>query len=171
MRLGKNLYLKIFLVILLLLILFAASYLIVQSRSRHVANSDFFSFWLASKLLVNGQSPYEPDLWESEHQANGATWRGFDTYLYPPALALMIFPIALLGIFDGYVSWVFFSIVSLIISIFLITNRNINSKELLSYYIPFLSGSFLFRPFIVTLLHGQICSFLFLFILLALMNL
>ncbi len=166
----KKIFFKYIFFILLLLLLFSSSVLLVKSRSRHPADSDFFSFWLASKMLFQNQNLYDTKVWTSEHISNGATWIGFDSYLYPPTLAILTAPISLLSVSNGFIVWVFLSIISTFLAIYLIFSNHLNPTDLLKYLFPFIFGVCLFRPFLVTLIHGQISAFLFLISVTALIN-
>jgi hypothetical protein len=157
----------IFLLIIICIVFAFLSPIIVQSRARHYANSDFFSYWLAAKMAMLNQNPYNQELWVNGHITYGATWVGFNTFLYPPVLSVILKPIALLPIYNAFVVWTFLSLTSFFSAMILLLSCWIDSTDKLKYIIPITAGAFLFRPFLVTLIHGQIGAFLLLIIVLA----
>ena len=58
-------------------------------------NSDFFTFWLAGRLLSNAQNPYNSGLWLEGHRLYGAEWVPNSILPYPLPLALITLPLGL----------------------------------------------------------------------------
>lgn len=129
-------------------------------RSLKHANSDFFSFWLAGRMVWEDQDPYDSDLWIDGHQANGAEWVSDDTFIYPLPLSLAFAPIGLLRMFGAYSLWMFLSLLAVVGSLVLLgviwTRQSLGLSEM----IPIFLGVLLFRPFLVTVRNGQLGAFL-----------
>ncbi|MDW8227745.1 MAG: hypothetical protein RMJ60_08105, partial [Anaerolineales bacterium] len=90
--------------LLLLLITFAFSlWLVDPVRS---ANSDFFTFWLAARLVLEGYNPYLTDIWVGGHHLYGATWIPNQTFIYPLPVALLFLPLGALPLYWAYLLWV-----------------------------------------------------------------
>lgn len=144
-----------------ILVLCLAAYLIAAKivNSIEYQNSDFFSFWLAGRLVTQGGNPYSPAQWVPGHQIFGATWISDQTYLYPLPLSLFFAPLGLLPLLQGYIVWVAISIIMILASLFLIMVHNPNSSRIA---IPLLVGLLFFRPTILTLFQGQISAMLLL---------
>jgi hypothetical protein len=122
-------------------------------------NSDFFSFWLAGRLVIQGGNPYSPDQWVPGHQIYGATWISDQTYLYPLPLSLLFAPLGMLPLFQGYIVWVALSIIMILASLFLLM---VNKPNFSHIAVPLLVGLTFFRPTILTLFQGQISAMLLL---------
>lgn len=152
-RLNKRTW-KVAGLLLLAVIFLLASPRIV--RLRNYANSDFFSFWLAARMTWHGQNPYQPDLWISQHFVHGATWVSDTTFLYPPALSVLLAPLGLLPLFEAFVAWVFLSQLALLWSLNALRRLWPRRVASLPTWLPILIGAFLFRPLILTLLNGQL---------------
>jgi hypothetical protein len=123
-------------------------------RAIDYRNSDFFSFWLAGRLTVNGVSPYDASAWIEGHHEAGATWISDRTFLYPLPLACLLAPIALLPVDYAFAFWLFLSTVFVVGSIAIATRPA--GGDLLRVLLPLLAGAFLFRPTILSYLNGQL---------------
>ena len=131
-------------------------------RALDFPNSDFFTFWLAGRLALNGDNPYSPTQWVQGHHDYGATWIPNDTLVYPLPLAYLMAPIGALPLYNAYVFWVFLSMVMVLASIALITRPG---KHLpWNLFAPLLAGVYLARPTIVTFRNGQLGALLLLII-------
>ncbi len=52
-------------------------------------NNDFFTFWLAGHLILQGGNPYDPAQWLAGHHDFGVTWIPNQAYVYPLPLSLV----------------------------------------------------------------------------------
>jgi hypothetical protein len=146
---------RVYLYILLAALLLAASFYIARSQDFYRAEgSDFFSLWLAPRLLLQGQDPYNTDIWVPAHDTFGARWISDPTYLYPLPLAVLLLPFGIFRLDFAAVFWVFLSLAAVL----LVSRQIIASwqpRQLLPYLLPALAGIMLFRPTFLTLLVGQ----------------
>ena len=133
------------------------------------ADTDFFSFWLAGYSLLAGKDPYSADWWTLGHHKYGAEWISDATFLYPLPLAIFLIPLGLLSLEQAFVLWVFLSQWLILLAAVLLLRRA-NWQVHKKYVLPILVGIYLFRPVILTLLHGQLGA-LFLLILVLMMML
>ena len=140
----------------IILIIIAMAYLIASSQDFYRAKGkDFFSLWLAPRLILDGKNPYNPEDWVPAHTTFGAKWVSDSTFLYPLPVAVFLLPLGLVSLEYAAVLWVTLSILAILlaVSISLHNWRNFLSA---SYYLPILIGVFFFRPVTVTLWLGQI---------------
>jgi len=125
--------------------------------------NDFFTFYLASRMISDGDDPYDPSSWVEGHKEYSVDFVANDTFLYPLPLAIFLSPLSLLSLWDAYRFWFLVSIISLITSLVLLIRSEFKSLPI-SRTIPLLVGIFLFRGTITSLLFGQISPFLLLLI-------
>jgi hypothetical protein len=138
------------------------AYFIASSQDFFRANgSDFFSLWLAPRLLVDGKNPYNPRDWIPPHAFYGAHWVANPTYLYPLPLAILLIPLGVLPIEVAATVWVAINLVAILIACKLVLSIW-DKKWPYKYLIPLLCGIFLFRAVAETLRLGQIDAMLLL---------
>lgn len=125
------------------------------------ANSDFFSFWLAGRLALEGQNPYAVDVWVDGHHQYGATWISDLTFLYPLPLSFLFLPFGAMPLYPAYVLWVWL-LQWMILAAFFILFRLASPKVQKAYFLPLAAGLLLFRPAILTITYGQLSGFLLL---------
>ena len=123
---------------------------------------DFIRYWTASRLLINGENPYDPiNLTNLQSQIrpsiSGST--GVVQAWNPPWLLILMAPMTLIP-FDWAVRvWIILTIFLLTISILIvlrILNRPVSSKE----FILLLAAVFIFGNTINTVKLGQISGLL-----------
>jgi hypothetical protein len=128
------------------------------------ANSDFFSFWLSGKFIINNLNPYSTSDWIEGHHLYDATWISDPTFLYPLPLSILFIPFGLVDFKTAFIIWVMLTVIFLIISISLLLNYLGPTRN--HFLIPVLSGVILFRPLNSLLLNGQLSTlFLLIFVL------
>lgn len=143
-------------IVVVVIIIIVAAYLIAGSQDYFRANgSDFFSLWLAPRLLVEGKNPYNPQDWIPPHKFYGAHWIANPTYLYPLPLAILLVPLGLLPIETAAIIWVALNLAAILIAFTLILSIW-GRKWAYKYLIPAFFGIFLFRAIAETLRLGQI---------------
>ena len=169
MNLGKHTFTKYDLRKLWLgigLVVICVVFLLISLRivySQDYADTDFFSFWLAGYSVLAGEDPYSTEWWTLGHHIFGAEWISDATFLYPLPLAIFFIPLGLLSLEQAFVLWVFLSQWMIFLAAVLLLRRT-NWPANKKYVLPILAGIFLFRPVILTLIHGQLGA-LFLLIL------
>ena len=148
-------------VLLLSLASYALAVRMVYSVGYLTNGTDFSSFWMAGKLILQGKSPYDIVAWgEGFHQFE----LGFlltPVFLYPLPLALLLAPLGMLPFHSAYIVWVMLSQLMIIVSLAILLTLEINPRRKL-FIIPLFIEIVLFRPTILTLIQGQL-SGLFLF--------
>jgi hypothetical protein len=68
-------------------------------------NTNFFFFWLAGRMVLIGQNPYDSVQWLAGHDAFGNTWRPNQIFPYPLPLAFLMAPLGLLSLPAAYFTW------------------------------------------------------------------
>jgi len=101
MKLPKPLGILVTLVLLGILI-FARVQL---SRGFDVPNSNFSFFWLAGRMILNGENPYDETQYLAGHDANNMDWRPNRIFPYPLPLALFCIPLGFFSMKTAYIIW------------------------------------------------------------------
>ncbi len=158
---------KYFLISLLLIVFVAIIAWKIAESQNNMLNSDFFTFWLGSKLVLAGQNPYDPSIWLLGHQLAGSTWLENAIYCYPLPLAYILIFIGVMPIQLASPVWVFLSICSILGAIILLQSRSKDGLQL-KHLFPIILGLALFRPIFTTIRNGQIGGFILLVIVLVL---
>jgi hypothetical protein len=131
-------------------------------------NTDFFSYWLGARMIVEGQNPYDEPLWIESHHTFGATWISDRAYLYPLPLAILTSPIGFFPLKQAFTIWCFLSLVMFLLS--LITLFKLwKRSDPKPYLFPVIAGFIFFRPAILTLAGGQLGALLLLILCLSLL--
>jgi len=153
--------------ILLLILICTLFWIISQGIVSRIdyPNSDFFSYWLAGRMILSHQNPYSSDDWITGHHLFGAEWISDPHFLYPLPLAFILLPLGLLNLYQAYVLWVWISLVILLLVILLLLPLFGENRK--HYILPIASGIILFRPIVSLLLNGQISAFLLFIIVIA----
>lgn len=126
-------------------------------------NKDFFTFWLAGRLALLGQNPYNNEIWIGGHHLFGASWIPNATYIYPYPLSLIFIPLGLLPLYQAFVVWVFLTQFMIVLSASLLLGLY-SASQIKLYILPIFTGIVIFRPTIITLTYGQLSGFLLLVI-------
>jgi hypothetical protein len=150
---------------LLGMLLSLASYLLVVRMVNSIDylkyGTDFSSFWMAGKLILQGKSPYDILAWGQGFQRFSLGFLLTPVFLYPLPLALLLAPLGWLPFHSAYVAWVTLTLLMTIASLVILLSLETNPRRTL-FFIPLLIELMLFRPTILTLTQGQV-SGLFLF--------
>jgi hypothetical protein len=131
----------------------------IAKANDYMLNGDFFSFWLAGRMVDVGEHPYDEALWTTNHERYKAIWTSDETFLYPLPLSLIFAPLGILDLRQAAVIWVFLSLVMILISVALLISLW-RVEGLHRYILPVIAGVFTFRPVLVTLRNGQLGAFL-----------
>jgi hypothetical protein len=121
-------------------------------------NSNFFVFWLAGRMVVSGQNPYDAAEWAAGHDAYGVTWRPNDTFLYPLPLAFIAVPLALLSLPNAYFVWVLISSLLVSLALWLLVRQSPEPRVRL-LFLPLAILLLFFGPVYLTLQVGSIGAF------------
>ena len=122
-------------------------------------NSDFFSFWLAGRMMWTGQDPYLTDDWILGHNQFDATWISDPNFLYPLPLALFFAPLGWLPLYYAFIVWIFLLESMIFFSAISLINLGDNPQKK-HFIVPILVSILIFRPAIIAVLNGQISGFL-----------
>ena len=139
------------------IVCYAVANLIVNSIDYH--NNDFFTFWLAGHMVIQGGDPYSPTQWVAGHHEFGVTWIPNQAYVYPLPLSLLFAPLGLLSLYQAYIVWVALSILMILAALILLLGTQAGSGRVA---IPLVTGIIFFRPTILTLFNGQISGWILL---------
>ena len=131
---------------------------ILLAQSVDYRDSDFFSFWLASKLVLHGLSPYSQSTWILGHDVAGAAWISDSTFLYPLPLAILLAPLGALRLSDAFFAWLILSVLITICSVIWISRSGRHTPWNLT--LPLLAAVFVFRPTLGSLINGQVSALL-----------
>jgi hypothetical protein len=118
---------------------------------------DYFTFWLAGRMLTQGGNPYSPDQWVAGHAQFDITWIPNQVYVYPLPLAFFFAPLGLIPLHQSYILWVTLSQGMILASLFLlcVPLRERNARFL---FLPLGAGMLLFRPTTLALVTGQLSA-------------
>ena len=130
-------------------------------HSGNYRNGDFLSFWLAGRMALHGEDPYQADLWIGYHDLFGSTWVSDPTFLYPLPLAYFLVPLGFFSLGAAYSLWMFLSQLAVACSLGLVISLW-RHPRLRHMVIPVFAGAFLFRPTMLTLRNGQLGAMLLL---------
>jgi hypothetical protein len=120
-------------------------------------NSNFFVFWLSGRLLIDGESPYDPDQWRAGHELYGSTSLREAIFLYPLPLAVFMIPFGLFTLDQAYLGWQILSQILIAIVVFALLNRWRKSEHN-RLFIPIMLFLLFFGPIYLTLQIGSIGS-------------
>jgi Glycosyltransferase family 87 len=147
--------------LLLTLASYALAVRMVNSIDYLKYGTDFSSFWMSGKLVLQGKNPYDMVAWGQGFQRFSLGFLLTPVFLYPLPLALLLAPLGWLPFHGAYNAWVTLSLLMIITSLVVLLRLGTNPRWKL-FFIPLLVEIMLFRPTILTLTQGQV-SGLFLF--------
>ncbi|MBL8099112.1 MAG: DUF2029 domain-containing protein [Anaerolineales bacterium] len=160
--------LKIFLNIFIsLLIISGIIYARLQiSKGFDYQDSNFAFFWLAGKMTIDGENPYDETTYIANHEKYGIKWQPNRIFPYPLPLAILCIPLGFFSMGAAYTIWQIVSMLFIVISIYLLLNLTNNeaAKRLL---IPIFLAMIFFGPGYLTLHTGAVGAFALLFLMLA----
>lgn len=129
------------------------------------ANSDFFTFWLAGRLVSRGMDPYSVFDWVSGHHVYGSTWFPNLAYVYPLPLSILFIPLGAINFEFAFTVWVAITIILLGVTLILLLNYF--EEEYQHFILPLIAGLVLFRPITSLIRNGQISAVLLLIFIIA----
>lgn len=92
-------------ILITLSLLSGAIYLRTQVSTIDASDSNFSFFWLAGRMVLDGQNPYDATQYLAGHDANDMDWRPNDIFPYPLPLALLCVPLGFFPLQTAYVIW------------------------------------------------------------------
>ena len=123
--------------------------------NQNYRNSNFFVFWLSGRLLIDGESPYNPDQWRAGHDLYGSTSLREAIFLYPLPLAVFMIPLGLFTLDKAYLGWQILSQGLIAIVVFVLLNKW-KKTEHRRLFIPIMFFLLFFGPIYLTLQIGSL---------------
>ena len=88
-----------------------------------VPNSNFSFFWLAGRMILDGENPYDETQYLAGHDANGIDWRPNRIFPYPLPLTLFCIPLGFFSMKTAYTIWQVISLLLVALTIYLLLNH------------------------------------------------
>lgn len=121
-------------------------------------NSNFAFFWLAGRMMLDGENPYNETQYLAGHETFGIKWQPNRIFPYPLPLAVLCMPFGFFPMGSAYLLWQVVSLLFIALTIHLLLNRwrEAAQRRLL---LPLFSFMFFFGPEYLTLYTGAIGAF------------
>lgn len=161
-------WLLIFFLILMLSAVFGFAADRIAAAGDDLVNGDFFTFWLAGRMVAVGENPYDQQTWVANHARFGASWIPNPTYIYPLPLAVLMSPLGSFDLGQAARIWIFLSLWMILAASTLLQWIAVGDLRL-ALLVPFLAGIFTFRATLVTLRNGQMGAFFLLVLVLVIL--
>jgi Glycosyltransferase family 87 len=118
-------------------------------------SSNFTFFWLAGRMVLEGENPYDQTQYLAGHETYGIKWHPNNIFPYPLPLAIFCAPLGLLSLADAYI---LFQIISLLVmaAIILVLLSKWKTSTHNRLFIPLFASMFFFGPLYLTLHTGSI---------------
>ena len=84
----------------------------LQRRLELIGNDDLSRIWAGPRALLTGADPYDPATWAATAHALGTLPPDTPVYIYPPWVALVLVPLALLPLNVASLTWLVASVVA-----------------------------------------------------------
>lgn len=125
---------------------------------------NFSFFWLAGRMVLEGENPYDQTQYLAGHDQYNITWRPNKIFPYPLPLALFCIPLGFLSLENAYLAWQVATLLILSYSVYRLLNHW-DSDVHRRLFIPLIVALFFFGPVYLTLRIGAIGAFSLLIIL------
>ncbi len=150
--------LNLALLFLFLLACLLAALLLTRGHDYH--QSDFGYYWIGSRMMLEGQDPYDPAQWVPFAQSYNASTESVISFAYPMPMILLFMPLAALDLGPAAVIWV--ALMGLMVgSSVILLLRRFERRRSIAIYLPLIAGMLLFRPVVTTFYHGQMTGLIF----------
>ncbi|MBK9778731.1 MAG: DUF2029 domain-containing protein [Anaerolineales bacterium] len=113
--------LRIFISLVMLGVMISARVQLVQKLD--VPNSNFSFFWLAGRMILDGENPYDETQYLAGHDANGIDWRPNRIFPYPLPLTLFCIPLGFFSMKTAYTIWQVISLLLVALTIYLLLSH------------------------------------------------
>jgi hypothetical protein len=136
----------------------------ISATSFDFQSSNFTFFWLAGRMVREGENPYNETQYLAGHETYGIKWHPNKIFPYPLPLAILCIPLGLLSLPAAYITWQVITLLIVAITIFGLLNhwKEAAPRRLL---VPIFASMFFFGPLYLTLHTGSIGAFAMLAIL------
>jgi hypothetical protein len=127
-------------------------------------SSNFTFFWLAGRMALEGENPYNESQYLAGHETYGIKWQPNKIFPYPLPLAIFCIPLGLLSLPAAYITWQVITLGIVAVTIFILLNhwQEAAPRRL---FVPIFAALFFFGPLYLTLHTGSIGGFALLAIL------
>lgn len=121
-------------------------------------SSNFTFFWLAGRMTLEGENPYDETQYLAGHETYGIKWQPNKIFPYPLPLAILCIPLGFLSLPAAYITWQVVSLVIVAVTILVLLNhwKESTPRRLL---VPIFAAMFFFGPLYLTLHTGSIGAF------------
>jgi hypothetical protein len=121
-------------------------------------SSNFTFFWLAGRMVLEGENPYDETQYLAGHETYGIKWQPNKIFPYPLPLAIFCIPLGLLSLPTAYITWQVITLLIVAATIFILLNhwQEAAPRRLL---VPIFAAMFFFGPLYLTLHTGSIGAF------------
>lgn len=121
-------------------------------------NSNFAFFWLAGRMVLDGENPYDETQYLAGHDTYGIKWEPNRIFPYPLPLAILCIPFGFFSMGNAYLIWQVVSLIFVALTIHLLLSRWQDSAQRW-LLLPIFLFMFFFGPEYLTLFTGTIGAF------------
>ncbi len=127
----------------------------ISASSFDFQSSNFTFFWLAGRMILEGENPYNETQYLKGHETHGIKWQPNRIFPYPLPLAIIFIPLGFLSLPAAYVTWQVITLIVVAATIFLLLNhwKQEAPRRLL---VPVFASMFFFGPLYLTLHTGSV---------------
>ncbi|MBI3166292.1 MAG: DUF2029 domain-containing protein [Chloroflexi bacterium] len=127
------------------------------SRGFDVTESNFSFFWLAGRMVLDGENPYDETQYLAGHDANGMDWRPNKIFPYPLPLALFCIPLGFFPMKTAYVIWQVVSLLLTALTIYILLKHRRETHR--SLFLPIFFFLLFWGPLYLTAHAGTFSAF------------
>jgi len=130
----------------------------ISATSFDFQSSNFTFFWLAGRMVLEGENPYDETQYLAGHEAYGIKWQPNKIFPYPLPLAIFCIPLSLLSLPAAYITWQVITLAIVAETIFILLNhwQEAAPRRL---FVPIFAAMFFFGPLYLTLHTGSVGAF------------
>jgi len=130
----------------------------ISATSFDFQSSNFTFFWLAGRMILEGENPYDQTQYLAGHETYGIKWQPNKIFPYPLPLAIFCIPLGLLSLPTAYITWQVITLLIVAATIFILLNhwQEAAPRRL---FVPIFAAMFFFGPAYLTLHTGSIGAF------------
>lgn len=129
-------------------------------------DTNFSFFWLAGKMILNGENPYDEAQYLAGHDLYQINWEPNKIFPYPLPLAIFCIPLGFLSLDQAYLLWRIITLCIVAMTVFILINQWERAAQR-RLFLPLFIAMFFFGPVYLTLRTGSIGAFPLLIILFA----
>lgn len=170
MNINRSIVLKIAGIAIAIIILGGIFYFRAMQNFANLknSNSNFFFFWLAGRMVLTGENPYDQTQYLAGHDALGVTWKPNKIFPYPLPLSIFMTPLGLFSLSTAYILWQILSQALVAVTVFVLLNKWKGPAHR-RLFLPGMIFLTFFGPIYLTLQAGAIGAFTLLVVLASLL--